>query len=73
MSLAKAILFLKEVRYNPEFRDECTKIEAKSDLIEREGFTETEFEDALNMELVKCQTHDEAEHYQQLRWWFALL
>lgn len=73
MSLSKAITFLKEVRFNETFREKCNLTESKSELLEAEGFNEEEFEDALNMELVKCKSYEEAEHYQQLRWWFALL
>lgn len=73
MSLNRAIKFVKLVRTNRNFRMKCNNFATKKELLDDLGFNENEFEDALNMQLVKCQTYDEAEHYQQMRMWFALL
>ena len=59
MSLSKAIKFLKKVGPDAEYRKNCLQYETKSQLLADKGFNETEFEDALNMQLVKCQTYEE--------------
>lgn len=73
MSLGKAMRFLKRVKTDKEFRKECVRIPTKNDLMVKEDFTEVEFEDAINMALVKCQTYEEADVVKQLQVWFRLL
>lgn len=45
----------------------------KSKLLSGHDFTETEFEDAINMLLVKCQSYEEVGVIQQVKFWFAFL
>jgi len=73
MALGKAIKFVKQVGFDKTLRASCYKSASKPELLGRLGFDENEFEDAINMQLVKCQSHEQAEHYQQLRMWFSLL
>lgn len=73
MSIGKALTFFKRIKTDSEFRKSCYKAESKQALLEAEGFTEYEFEDAVNMNLVKCQDYDEADQVKQLQQWFALL
>lgn len=73
MALGKAMAFVKQVGDNNELRASCYKSESKAELLKVLGFDETEFEDAINMQLVKCQTYEEAEHIQQIKMWFLLL
>ena len=39
----------------------------------KEVFNETEFEDAINMQLVKCQSYEDAERIHQIKFWFDVL
>lgn len=73
MALGKAIKFVKQVGFDRQLRTSCYQSNSKIDLLKKLGFDEVEFEDAINMQLVKCQTHEQAEHFQQLRTWFTLL
>lgn len=73
MALSKAIEFVKQVSSDKEFRTQCNKNNSKIELLQHLNFNEIEFEDALNMQLVKCQTYEEAEVFQQLKIWFLLL
>lgn len=73
MAINKAVTFVKRATTEPDFRKECYKIASKQDLMCQMGFNEDEFEDAVNLRLVKCQTYDEAEVYQQIRMWFLSL
>ncbi|MFQ3578853.1 MAG: hypothetical protein SNJ71_01770 [Bacteroidales bacterium] len=70
MAIANALTFVKRMVNDPEFRTECNTYKTKDDLLVWQKFTATEFEDAINMNLVKCQTYEEAEKYQQLKMWF---
>ncbi|WP_372752746.1 hypothetical protein [Mariniflexile sp.] len=72
MSISKAIEFVKIASESEELRNACTDL-SKEKLLAKLNFNETEFEDAINMELVKCQTYEQAETYQQLRIWFLIL
>lgn len=72
MALSKAITFVKTASNNEELRDACTSF-SKEKLLLKLNFSEVEFEDAINMQLVKCQSYEQAEMYQQLRIWFLLI
>jgi len=73
MSLGKAISFVKQVIADNDFRINCNKCESKEELLKELDFHEGEFEDAINMQLFKCQSHEAAEQIQQIKMWFALL
>lgn len=73
MSLSKALTFLKQALADPEVRKQCILFETKAELLSTWGFSELDFDDAINMQLVKCQTYEQAETYQQLRMWFTML
>ena len=73
MALGKAIKFIKQIGFDDELRKDCYKSKSKAELLEKFDFNEGEFEDAVNMQLVKCQTYEQAEHFQQLKMWFLLL
>lgn len=72
MALGKSISFIRQFVRDKEFRNECNKF-SKADLLNELDFTEPEFDDAINMQLVKCQTYEEADVIQQVRLWFSFL
>jgi len=72
MALGKSIKFIQQFIRDKEFRDACNK-SSKEDLLQKLDFTELEFDDAINMQLVKCQTYEEADRVQQVKLWFAFL
>jgi len=72
MALSKALNFVQAAIISEELRVACSKYK-KENLLLHLNFTEVEFEDAINMGLVECQTYEEAEVYQQLRIWFLLI
>ncbi len=73
MAIGKAIKFIKQAGYDKQLRKTCYQSKSKEDLLQKLGFDMGEFDDAINMQLVKCQTHEQAEHVQQLKMWFSLL
>ncbi len=73
MAIDKAIKFVKKATSESDFRKQCYKAASKEVLMQEIGFDEVEFDDAVNMELVKCQTYEQAEVYQQIRMWFLSL
>lgn len=73
MALGKAINFVKQVISDNDFRRSCNKCVSKEDLLVEFDFHEGEFEDAIVMQLVKCQSYEAAEQVQQIKMWFALL
>lgn len=73
MALGKAIEFIKKVNSDKNFRFECYSIDSKDTLYKTVGFNEAEFEDAINMSLVKCQSFEDADNIHQIKNWFALL
>ena len=73
MALGKALEFVRRAGSERELRNLCNSAASKEELLDALGFHEGEFEDAINMELVKCQTFQEAEVIQQLKLWFLLL
>lgn len=72
MALGKSISFIRQFIRDKEFRDECNK-GSKADLLTQLDFTELEFDDAINLQLVKCQSYEEADRVQQVKLWFAFL
>ncbi len=72
MALGKSIKFIQQFIRDKDFRDECNK-SSKADLLGKLDFTELEFEDAINMQLVKCQSYEEADRIHQVKFWFAFL
>lgn len=72
MAIGKAINFVKQACFDKELRAACYK-SPKTELMKTFDFDEAEFENAINMQLVKCQTYEAAEHFHQLRIWFSLL
>ncbi len=73
MAISKAISFVKQALTDAKFRTECNSYQSKHELLCEFEFDENDFENAINMQLVKCQTYERAEHFQQLRLWFYLL
>ena len=72
MALGKSIQFIRQFILDQEFRHECNH-NSKEELLKKLDFNETEFEDAINMQLVKCQSYEEAERIHQIKYWFELL
>ena len=73
MAIDKAITFVKRVTSESDFRKACYRAPSRESLLKEKGFTEVEFDDAINMQLVKCQTYEQAEVFQQIRMWFLSL
>ena len=73
MAIGKAITFVKKATSEQQFRAECNRSNSKLELMRLFEFDELEFDDAINMQLVKCQTYEEAEVFQQIRMWFSIL
>lgn len=73
MAIAKALEFVDLAIFDEKLRELCNSGLPRKELLEILQFNQTEFEDAINMNLVKCQTYDEAEKYQQLKMWFEIL
>jgi len=73
MAIDRAITFVKRATTEIAFRKECYNCQSRQELIDKIGFDEVEFDDAVNMQLVKCQSYEEAEVYQQIRMWFLSL
>jgi hypothetical protein len=72
MALGKSIRFIQDFILDKEFRSECNKC-SKEELLVNHDFNETEFDDAINMQLVKCQSYEEAERIHQIKYWFEFL
>jgi len=72
MALGKSINFIWKFIHDSEFRHVCNK-SSKEELLKTLDFNETEFEDAINMQLVKCQSYEEAERIHQIKFWFDVL
>jgi len=73
MAIGKAITFVKKATSDRQFRTECNRSNSRIEVMQLFGFDEIEFDDAINMQLVKCQTYEEAEVFQQIRMWFSIL
>jgi hypothetical protein len=72
MPLSKALEFIHAASISEELRNACSNY-SKEKLLLKLNFSELEFEDALNMQLVQCQTYEQAEVFQQIKIWFLLL
>ena len=77
MSLQNAIVFIRNVNTNKSLRKACYSCKTKEELFELLhnegiGFTQFEFEEAINVSLVKCQTYEEADEVKQAELWFNL-
>jgi len=73
MAISKAINFVKKALSEPNFRADCNLYQSKDELFKAFDFNENDFENVINMQLVKCQTYERAEYFQQIRLWFHLL
>lgn len=73
MPLGKALHFIRQARFDDELREACYRMPSKQELLKVLDFDMNEFEDAFNMELVKCQTREEAETIYQLKDWFQMI
>lgn len=73
MSLGKAVEFVDLAIEDEKLRELCNSGLPREQLFEILEFNEAEFDNAINMSLVKCQTMEDAEVYQQLRIWFSIL
>ena len=72
-SVGKAIAFIRTITGNEKLRTECYNCRSKGELYEKLGFNDADFEEAVNMQLVKCQTEEEAEYVREIKLWFAML
>ena len=77
MSVTHAMEFIELVKTSESFRQECYEYAHIEDLMEMltqnsKGFTPNDFENAINMNLVKCQTYEQAEVYKEIDNWFKL-
>lgn len=73
MALSNAIRFVKNATKDKEFRMRCAGFETRDEMLSHFKLDSVEFDDAINMQLVKCKTYEEAETFQQLRMWFSML
>ena len=73
MSIGKAIRFVKDASVDKDLRKSCVGFKTKDELFSFFKFDALDFDDAINMQLVKCKTYEEAETFQQLRLWFSML
>jgi len=78
MSIQNAINFIHRVGSDDAYRKSMYKYCCKEEMLEGlkndgTGFTLTEFEDAVNIQHVKCQTVEEANDLKQVELWFTLI
>ncbi|MBN1949851.1 MAG: hypothetical protein JW801_01525 [Bacteroidales bacterium] len=73
MSLGNALKFVRQVSKDNTLRDRCNSSRSREELLHALKFDEGDFENAINMQLVKCQTYEEADVVQEIRMWFSLL
>lgn len=73
MALGKAIRFVRQALQDEELRKACCSMPSGTELMKVLDFNPDELEDAFNMELVKCQTFEEAESVHQLKEWFRMI
>jgi hypothetical protein len=77
MSINNALEFIELVKCNEGFRQKCYDYPNIEDLMEmlrqnHKGFSPDDFENAINMNLIKCQTYEKAEIYKEIDNWFKL-
>ena len=73
MALGKAIEFIRKIGHDQGLRMHCNSVYSKNELLAELGFNEDEFEEAITMQLVKCQSYEEAQHTKEIQFWFSLL
>jgi len=73
MALGKAIRFIRQASFDKELRKACYKVNTKEELLKILDFNDAEFEDAFTMELVKCQTAEQADMMHQLKSWYHMI
>ena len=61
MALGKAMKFVKNASVDKDFRTQCVRIGTRDELLASYDFDALEFDDAINMQLVKCQSYEQAE------------
>ena len=71
MSIKRAQRFIQQVRNEETYRMQCYQCDSKEELLDMAGFNIYEFEEALTMQLFKCQTYEEAEYVKQIKQWFT--
>lgn len=77
MSIKNALQFISIVSEDDNFRKSLYRYGSRQQLLNHlsedgRGFSIAEFEDAVNMQHVKCQTYEEADHLKQIEMWFNL-
>lgn len=77
MSLNNALEFIDLVKNDESFRHQCYNFSDIEELMEmlqtnNKGFNTDDFENAINMNLVKCQTYEQAEVFKDIENWFKL-
>jgi len=77
MSLNNALEFIELVKSNEGFRQKCYEYDNIEGLMmeliqNNKGFTPDDFENAINMNLIKCQTYEMAEIFKEIDNWFKL-
>ena len=71
MSLKRAQQFIQQVGRDEAYRLECYQCGSKEELLKLAGCNIYEFEEAITMQLFKCQTYEEAEIVKQIKQWFT--
>ena len=77
MSVQNANDFIELVEKNDEFRLKCyesSTIEELMIMLNANGiaFSSNDFENAINMKLVRCQTYEQADVVKDIENWFKL-
>jgi len=77
MSIQNAITFIANVDKNADLRKACYSCKTKDNLLDMlkdqsMGFTQDEFDEAVNVMLFKCQSYEEADCIKQTEVWFSL-
>jgi len=77
MSIQNALVFIESIDTKKELREACYTCHSQSELISLLhetglSFTPDEFEDAVNLLLIKCQTFEQAGRVNQIKIWFSL-
>lgn len=77
MSIHNAKIFIQQVHTDPDFRKLCNAVGSKEGIYQMlkeidMHFEEEEFEEAINLLHVKCQTYEEADDVKQIEWWYSM-
>lgn len=73
MALGNALHFVKQFTSDERFRKQCNRYNSKNELFQVHNFNEYEFEDAINMQLLKCNSHNQALYFLQVRMWISYI